>query len=101
MHTPEVRVIDEELLKSCVADLRKRVKEEGEDALDVAPTEVDFAEAEELALSYKFILKIDNLAGFDRLVKLSLDCNIIERIENLDHLVNLEWLGEGCLCKCC
>ena len=32
------------------------------------------------------ILKIDNLIGFDKLVKLQLDNNIIEKIENLGHL---------------
>ena len=42
--------------------------------------------------SYKNILKIDNLVGFDKLVKLQLDNNIIETIENLDHLQCLEWL---------
>ena len=33
-----------------------------------------------------------NLVGFDKLVKLQLDNNIIETIENLDHLQCLEWL---------
>uniref|UniRef100_A0A7S3W3S7 Dynein regulatory complex subunit 3 n=2 Tax=Choreotrichia TaxID=141411 RepID=A0A7S3W3S7_9SPIT len=45
-----------------------------------------------LQLSYKNVLKIDNLVGFERLVKLQLDNNIIERIENLGHLTTLEWL---------
>ena len=39
-----------------------------------------------LLLSYMNILKIDNLVGFDKLVKLQLDNNIIEKIENLSHL---------------
>lgn len=30
--------------------------------------------------------------GFERLTKLQLDNNIIRKIENLDHLVNLRWL---------
>lgn len=38
------------------------------------------------------ILKVDNLLGFDRLVKLYLDNNVIVSIEQLDHLVHLEWL---------
>lgn len=40
------------------------------------------------------ILKIDNLWSFVHLTKLQLDNNIIERIEGLDVLVNLEWLGK-------
>ena len=31
---------------------------------------------------------------FTNLVKLQLDNNIIEKIEGLDMLVNLEWLGQ-------
>jgi hypothetical protein len=38
------------------------------------------------------ILKINNLLGFDKLVKLYLDNNVIVKIEHLDHLTNLEWL---------
>jgi len=40
------------------------------------------------------ILKIDNLWCFTSLVKLQLDNNIIEKIEGLDILVNLVWLGQ-------
>ena len=39
------------------------------------------------------ILKIDNLWSLVNLTKLQMDNNIIERIEGLDMLVNLEWLG--------
>lgn len=39
------------------------------------------------------ILKIDNIHTFVGLRKLQLDNNLIEKIENLDSLVNLEWLG--------
>ena len=49
-------------------------------------------DADSLALSYQNILKIDNLAGFEKLKRLQLDNNIIASIENLDHLVNLETL---------
>ena len=48
-----------------------------------------------LSLSYQNILKIQNLDGLIRLEKLQLDNNLIERIENLDHLVNLKWLGSS------
>lgn len=41
----------------------------------------------ELVFSYKSLIKIENLWGLDRLVKLKLDCNGITKIENLDHLV--------------
>lgn len=40
------------------------------------------------------ILKIDNLWFFTNLVKLNLDNNIIEKIQNLDSLIHLEWLGK-------
>jgi Leucine-rich repeat (LRR) protein len=33
------------------------------------------------------------LDGLYRLEKLQLDNNLIEHIENLDHLTNLKWLG--------
>ena len=39
------------------------------------------------------ILKIDNLWSFVNLTKLQMDNNIIERLEGLEMLVNLEWLG--------
>lgn len=39
------------------------------------------------------ILKIDNLWSLVNLTKLQMDNNIIERIEGLDMLINLEWLG--------
>ena len=45
-----------------------------------------------LSLSYKNIIEIDNLKGFEKLEKLQLDNNIICKIQNLDHLVNLKWL---------
>lgn len=40
------------------------------------------------------ILKIDNLWEFTKLTKLQLDNNIIEKIEGLESLVNLVWLGK-------
>lgn len=42
---------------------------------------------------YKDILKIDNLWSLVNLTKLQMDNNIIERMEGLDMLMNLEWLG--------
>jgi len=40
------------------------------------------------------VLKIDNLWQFTKLTKLQLDNNIVEKIEGLDCLVNLRWLGK-------
>jgi len=51
-----------------------------------------FRDVKCLLLSYQNILKIDNLVGFDRVVKLQLDNNIIEKIEHLGHLTSLEEL---------
>lgn len=41
------------------------------------------------------ILRIDNLWQFESLRKLQLDNNIIERIEGLENLTHLVWLGEA------
>ena len=52
------------------------------------------------------ILQIDNLWQFENLTKLHLDNNIIEKIEALESLVHLVWLGKtqaeeaGCLHRC-
>ena len=40
------------------------------------------------------ILTIENLRHFTGLVKLQLNNNFIERIEGLDYLENLQWLGK-------
>jgi len=61
----------------------KREEEEEEKLLE---------EIQVLRLSYKNILRIDNLNGLEALHTLCLDNNIIEEICNLDHLVNLMWL---------
>lgn len=41
------------------------------------------------------ILRIDNLWQFESLRKLQLDNNIIEKIEGLENLTHLVWLGEA------
>ena len=46
-------------------------------------SETEFKKVEALQLSFKNILQIQNLLGFDSLTKLQLDNNIIEKIENL------------------
>lgn len=88
--TIEPSVIDDVMLQ-------KAVEEQGpkEEAGKIAKQEeIDFADVASLRLDYKNILKIDNLWCFTTLQKLQLDNNIIERIEGLDHLVNLVWLGK-------
>lgn len=40
------------------------------------------------------ILKIEHLWQFTSLTKLQLDNNIIEKIQGLEKLTNLVWLGE-------
>lgn len=40
------------------------------------------------------ILQIDNLWPLENLTKLQLDNNVIEKIEGLESLVHLVWLGE-------
>jgi Leucine-rich repeat (LRR) protein len=39
------------------------------------------------------ILKVDNLFIYSNITKLQLDNNIIEKIEKINFLVNLQWLG--------
>ena len=50
------------------------------------------AEATEIQMSFKNVLKIDNLQGFNSLQRLRLDNNVIKQIDNLHHLANLTWL---------
>jgi len=47
---------------------------------------------DKLVLSFKKIVKIENLNGFSSLTTLKLDNNNIEDIVNLGHLTNLTWL---------
>ena len=41
------------------------------------------------------ILRMENLWCVENLTKLQLDNNIIEKIEGLESLVNLVWLGKN------
>lgn len=88
----EIQVIEDKLLLEGVLD-EKLVKENdlsrinGEfNLVELAPT------VQCLSLSFKRIGRIENLVGFDNLVKLCLDNNFIEEINNISHLVNLKWL---------
>merc|ERR1711988_138160 len=51
-----------------------------------------FEEVEWIQLSFKNIVRIENLVGLAKLTKLQLDNNHIKTIENLEHLTNLTWL---------
>ena len=48
--------------------------------------------ATKLVLSFKHIVRIENLVGFQSLTKLCLDNNQIEEIVNLGHIKTLRWL---------
>jgi len=87
---PEPAVIDEDLCRRCISTVRTKPAAAGE--VETKKEATAFREVKCLLLSYQNILKIDNLVGFDKLIKLQLDNNIIEKIENLGHLVNLEAL---------
>lgn len=41
------------------------------------------------------VIKIDSLWEFTSLVKLYLNNNLIEKIEGLEYLRNLKWLGKA------
>lgn len=49
-------------------------------------------EVDTLMISFKNVQRMDSLLGLERLTKLQLDNNVINKIENLAHLVNLKWL---------
>ncbi|KAL1499335.1 hypothetical protein AB1Y20_011542 [Prymnesium parvum] len=88
---PEPAVIDEELCRRCLGTTKPKLAA-SDSTQDAKKEALSFREAKMLLLSYHNILRIDNLAGFDNLVKLQLDNNIIEKIENLGHLRALEAL---------
>lgn len=121
--TIEPSVIDEQMLKNAIEEQGPKgeagriAKQEGIDFGDVLSLRLDFKSRFEipfikvkvprdflrvsslyltpvlLCLLCEDILKIDNLWSLVNLTKLQMDNNIIERIEGLDMLVNLEWLG--------
>lgn len=111
--TVEPTVIDEDILKQSIEEqgpaneAGRIAKKEGLDLSEVESLRLDFKSvyrsnnsfcwpSNEMVLTISFldILKIDNLWFFNNLVKLNLDNNIIEKIQNLDSLIHLEWLGK-------
>lgn len=88
----EAQVIDDALLIEGVNSAKNLTEAEAARGLgdvtlvDIAPT------CKTLSLSFKRIVRIENLIGFDTIVKLCLDNNYIEEIINLGHLRTLKWL---------
>lgn len=87
------QVINEDLIHKAVEDERKVAVEErqsvrkGHGASDTVLSEpIELGQIEELALSFKNIVRVDNLVGLHSLTTLRLDNNIISRVENLAHL---------------
>jgi len=87
-------VIDEALIRAAVLEERVAEREAAGvgGLMDEEEMKVDFPEVASLILSFKSIVRIQNLQGFESLTRLQLDNNNIERIEGLSHLVQLQWL---------
>lgn len=92
LDSEEIQVIDDDLISAALRDADTHISKES--SSEVSPTALAdmVAEATCLSLSFKNILKIGNLQGFQALGKLCLDNNIIKSIDSLGHLVNLTWL---------
>lgn len=81
----EPEVIDIPLIEECIVVT-------GGEEMQKESRNLRFEEVERLKLSFKNIVRIENLMGLTLLQKLQLDNNHIRKIENLDHLLNLTWL---------
>lgn len=92
----EVAVISDELIRKAVT--KPNATDDEIDPLNVnaihegEAAAVDFARLQVLSLSFRNIVKIDNLETLRMLVKLQLDNNVIQEIDGIAHLVHLEWL---------
>ena len=62
------------------------------ESIDEKRRQMEYKDATSLSYSFKNLKRIDYLVPFEALTKLQLDNNVISKIENLDHLVNLMWL---------
>ena len=88
----EIQVIDDKLLiegildDRAVGDSSDQTRANEINLVIIAPT------VEKITLSFKRIGRIENLMGFEKIVKLCLDNNFIEEILNLNQLVSLKWL---------
>lgn len=81
----EPEVIDIPLIEDCIVVT-------GGEEMQKERKNLRFEEVEWLKLSFRNIVRIENLMGLHKLLKLQLDNNHIRKIENLDHLLNLTWL---------
>ena len=88
----EMQVIDDKLLIDSILNVMnpneaESLRGQGEPNLvDIAPA------VSSLILSFKGIGRIENLVGFDNLVKLCLDNNSVEDMSPVGALVKLQWL---------
>jgi len=81
----EPEVIDIPLIEECIIVV-------GGEKMRQESKELRFEDVLWLKLSFKNIVRIENLHGLHSLQKLQLDNNHIRKIVNLDHLHNLTWL---------
>lgn len=87
----EVNVIDDKLLSDGILLDKPQVVDATGHKVEINLVDV-VQTTEALTLSFRNIGKIENLVGFDNLIKLCLDNNSIDEIKNVGHLVNLRWL---------
>ena len=88
----DLAVIDDKLLGAAILYEVSAAEAEGIRAAG-EPNLVELSPAcSTLVLSFKNIGRIENLIGFDNLLKLYLDNNQIEEIGNIGHLTKLQWL---------
>lgn len=106
----EPEVVSMDMLQHAVTSLRNEgegqviPKEDKPDYSAVDALRLDFrSKTNDVTLTQKHalpsrivdILRMENLWLFGNLTKLQMDNNIIERIEGLDMLPKLTWLGKG------
>lgn len=95
----KIQVIDEKLLVDglhknggIISKNDTEISEYSQEKSDTGDLIEVIPNATTLILSFKKINKIENLVGFNNLVKLCLDNNQIEKIANLSVLIHLKWL---------
>jgi len=86
----EPEVVSMDMLQRAVDSLRA----DGENQLIPKEEKLDYTEVFVLRLDFRNIFRMENLWLFTNLTKLQMDNNIIERIEGLDTLTKLTWLGK-------
>ena len=90
--TIEVQVIDDKLLLDGICEAESFNNAKNAQTLAKQNLVEVSTGAGALVLSFKRIGRIENIIGFDKIVKLCLDNNFIEEIVNLEHLKSLRWL---------